>query len=136
MGYLIAYRHTGADPEYLAEMMPAVRDAFVNCGTEIYCTYFDDDEFKGNGMQAKEIMAHAFKKIDELGGLFVLLDGPEKSEGQLMEVGYCIAKGIPFIVAKRRSVNNTYLHQMTDHFFEYDDIDELKSGIKKVCEEK
>ncbi len=135
MGYLIAYRHTGADPAYLDKLLPAVRDAFSSGGVDTYCTYFDEASFQQEHLTPEKIMEHAFTKIEELGGLFVLLDGEEKSDGQIMEVGYCIAKDIPFIVAKRRSVANTYIHRMTNRSFEYDSLEELASGIKTVCSE-
>jgi nucleoside 2-deoxyribosyltransferase len=135
MGYFVAYRHTGADPEYLEELMPVVRDALQE-SDEVYCTYFDEAHFKSSGLTPRQIMDHAFQKIEELGGLFVLIDGPDKSDGQIMEVGYCIAKAIPFIVAKRNSVTNTYIDQMTDNSFGYDDIEGLKSGIKQYCGDK
>ncbi|HMT19281.1 MAG TPA: hypothetical protein PKD20_00305 [Candidatus Saccharibacteria bacterium] len=135
MGYLIAYRHTGADPAYLDQLLPLVRDAFSSGGVDTYCTYFDEASFQQEHLTPEKIMEHAFTKIEELGGLFVLLDGEEKSDGQIMEVGYCLAKDIPFIVAKRRSVANTYIHRMTNRSFEYDSLDELASGIKTVCSE-
>ncbi len=133
MGYFVAYRHTGADPEYLDELLPVIRDSFAECGEETYCTYFDEKQFKTDGLNPRQIMDHAFAKIVEIGGLFVLIDGQEKSEGQLLEIGFCIAKAIPFVVAKRNSVTNTYIDQMTDNSFGYNDIDDLKAGIRKFC---
>lgn len=135
MGYFIAYRHTGADPAYLDELLPSVRDAFSNQGVDTYCTYFDEASFQAKQLAPQDIMAHAFSKIEELGGLFVLIDGEEKSDGQIMEVGYCLAKAIPIIVAKRRSVVNTYIHQMTSRSFEYDSLEKLAQGITTVCAE-
>lgn len=132
MGWLIAYRHTGADVVYLNKLLPAIRDAFISVGVDTYCTYFDEASFQNKHLAPQDIMAHAFDKIDELGGLFVLVDGEEKSEGQIMEVGYCLAKGIPIIVAKRRSVENTYLHKMANHSFEYDTIEELTEQIQRI----
>ena len=117
MGYFIGYRHTGADPAYLDQLLPAVRDTFLDCGVETYSTYFDEDNFKSSGYTPADIMKHAFSKIEEIGGLFVVIDGPEKSEGQILEVGYCIAKAIPIVVAKRRGVS-TYIDQMTDRSLE------------------
>ncbi len=135
MGYLIAYRHTGSDPVYLNELLPMVRDAFSSGGVETYCTFFDEASFQQMHLAPQEIMAHAFTKIEELGGLFVLVDSEEKSDGQLIEVGYCLAKGIPIVVAKRRSVKNTYIDKMTKRSFEYESLEELASGIKTVCSE-
>lgn len=131
MGYFIAYRHTGADLKQLDTMLPAVRDAFAGKGKEAYCTYFDEASFQDKGLGPREIMEHAFKKIEELGGLFVIVDSSEKSEGMIMEVGYCIAQKIPFMVAKREGVS-TYLDKMTSSSFEYKDVEELIAKIKEI----
>jgi hypothetical protein len=131
MGFLLAYRHTGADPERLEKLLPAVKGAIEQTGHEAYCTYFDEEEFQGSGHGPKEIMDHAFQKIEELGGLFVLVDSDEKSEGMLMEAGYCIAKNIGFIVAKRVGVS-TYLDKLALQSFEYNDIDDLVQKIEGV----
>ncbi len=136
MGYFVAYRHTGADPEYLNEVLTVVKDALQELGEEVYCTFFDETQFKADRLTPRQIMSHAFTKIEQMGGLFVLVDGSEKSDGQLMEVGFCIAKGIPFVVAKRNSVTNTYIDQMTDNSFGYDDIDSLKAGIRNMSRSK
>lgn len=128
MGYFIGYRHTGADPERLATLLPAVRDALTDAGHETYCTYFDEDSFREDGYGPKEIMDHAFRKIEDIGGLFVVIDGDEKSEGMILEAGYCIARGIGFTVAKRAGVT-TYLDQLATSSFEYGDIQDLVEKI-------
>lgn len=64
MGYFIAYRHTGADPERLNHLFPSARDALQKTGNDIYCTYFDEDEFQRKGHGSKVIMSHAFQKIE------------------------------------------------------------------------
>ena len=131
MGYFIAYRHTGADPERLETLLPAVRDTIADEGHEVYCTYFDEDDFQRDGYGPKQIMEHAFEKIEGLGGLLVVIDSQEKSEGMLIEVGYCLAKGIGFVVAKRAGVS-TYIDQLTEQSFEYKDIEDLTSKIKDI----
>ena len=133
MGYLIAYRHTGADPAYLEQLLPLVREAFSDAGVDTYCTFFDEASFQQKHLTPQDIMTHAFEKIEELGGLFVLIDGEEKSDGQLIEVGYCLAKNIPVIVAKRRSVKNTYVDKMTETSFTYETLEELVEGIVAIC---
>lgn len=129
MGYFVAYRHTGADPERLSALLPAVCESLKKRGQEVYCTYFEEEEFKAAGQKPRQIMEHAFQKIEELGGLFVIIDGAEKSEGMLMEIGYCSAKGLKIIVAKRKGFDNTYVPNMADYSFEYADIEDLKAKI-------
>lgn len=131
MGYFVAYRHTGAEPERLEAMLPAVRDALIAKGEDVYCTYFDEANFKSEGFGPKQIMEHAFQKIEEQGNLFVVLDDAQKSEGMILEIGYCLAKAIPIVVAKRRSVE-TYLDQMAAASFDYTDIPDLTSQIKEA----
>ncbi len=132
MGYFIAYRHTGADLAELEAMLPAVRDVFVEAGHETYCTYFDAAYFRDKGHGPREIMHHAFSKIEELGKLLVIVNSTERSEGMILEVGYCMAKSIPFIVAKRKGVTS-YLDQLTDDSFEYNNVDELVAKVKEIA---
>ncbi len=82
-------------------LLPAVCESLRERGEDVYCTYFDEDKFRSSGKSNRQIMEHAFSKIEEQGALFVVLDGEEKSEGMLMEVGFCAAKGVSMIVAKR-----------------------------------
>lgn len=135
MGYFIAYRHTGVDSVYLEQLLSVARDAFASAGIDIYCTFFDENEFQKQSMNPRQIMDHAFAKIELMDGLFVLIDGDEKSEGQLMEVGFSIARKIPLIVAKREGVS-TYVDKMADDVFTYNDLDDLRQKIARICEVK
>ncbi len=130
MGYFVAYRFTGADTKRLDVLMPAVCDALKKSGQEVYCTYFEEDEFQKHGYGIKEIFQHAFDKLDEFKGLFVLIDSFDKSEGMLIEVGYCLAKGYDVVVAKKTGVY-THLDKLAKSSFEYDDIEDL---VKKIGE--
>jgi len=129
VGYFIAYRHTGENPDRLEQLLPLVNNSLQAKGIETYCTYFDENSFRAGNYTPQAIMDHAFKKIDEMGGLFVIQDSLEKSEGMLMEVGYCIAKGLPIVVAKRKAVNSTYLPDMADTSIVYDDTKDLVATI-------
>lgn len=132
MGYFIAYRHTGADPERLNKLLPIICNGLKARGEKVYCTYFDEIKFKSSGHKPHQIMEHAFSKIEEMGKLFVVIDSAKKSEGMLVEVGYCIARGIKIIVAKRAGVNNTYIPSMAQVYFEYDDIKDIKTKLTGV----
>ena len=132
MNYFIAYRHTGEDPQRLFQLLPAVREAFFGQHHVVYCTYFDEDTFASAQYSARDIMEHAFRKIEEMGHLFVVQDSTEKSEGMIMEVGYCRAKGIPITLAKRRAIFGTYLPDMADRVFEYATIEELEGIISRL----
>lgn len=130
MGYFIAFRFTGADAKQLDEIIPVVSDALQAKGQEVYCTYFDEEFFQDEGLTKQQIFNHAFAKIEEMGKLFVLVDSDLKSEGMLIEAGYCMAKGIEIVVAKRAGVN-TYLDQLAAKSFEYHGVEDLADKIKK-----
>lgn len=132
MNRFIAYRHTGADPDRLNLILPAARDAFSERGEETYCTFFDEENFKSSSYTPRQIMDHAFAKIEEMGSLFIILDTEDKSEGMIMEVGFCIAKGIKMAIAKKKGINNTYLPDMADLSYEYDSIEDFKKGIASM----
>lgn len=129
MGYFIAYKHTGEDPKKLEALLTPLRDTLVAHGEEMYCTFFDDDSFRAKVMGPAEIMHHAFRKIEALGTLLVVLDSPDRSEGMLMEVGYCIAKSIPIIVARRTGVENTYVPDMAQSTFAYSSPQDLARKV-------
>ncbi len=129
MNYFIAYRHTGEEPTRLSKLLPEVKNSLEERGSKIYCTYFDENSFRSNGYKPKDIMEHAFNKIEELGALFVVQDSSQKSEGMLMEIGFCVAKKLPVVVAKRSGVDNSYLSSMASYSFEYEDVVNLKEKI-------
>lgn len=128
----IAYRHTGEKTEYLQELLSTVKDALAKAGVDAYCTFFEDAEFKNKSLEAYQIMEHAFSVIDESDMLFVIQATENKSEGMLMEVGYCIAKDIPIVVAASSKVEHSYLSEMATASFKWDDLQNLKKLIREA----
>lgn len=74
-------------------------------------------------------MEHAFGVIDGSDFLFVVKTSDEKSEGMLMEVGYCLAKKIPIIAAIKDMVSKTYVPAMASQSFRWSTIEDLAKGI-------
>jgi nucleoside 2-deoxyribosyltransferase len=132
MKAFIAYRHKGEDPERLLRLLTAVRDGLTEAGVNAYCTFFDDDTFKDKGYKAREIMDHAFKKIGTVDVLFVIMNSDEKSEGMLMQIGYCIAKEIPVVVAVKDTVKSSYVPDMAAYSIVWSDIDDLTHKIGEL----
>ncbi|MEX2028059.1 MAG: nucleoside 2-deoxyribosyltransferase [Candidatus Curtissbacteria bacterium] len=132
MKAFIAYRFTGENPDELNKLMSAVCEALKAGGVEAYCTLFDSKELMDKTAGAREIMDHAFSKIDESEFLFVLQTSENKSEGMLMEVGYCVAKNIPIVVASKEGFNNTYLPQMGSHTIAWSDTTDLQEKIRST----
>lgn len=126
----VGYRHTGENPEYLAAMLGTARDALARAGVNAYCTFFDEADFQDKSLGAREIMEHAFSKIDVSDMLFIVQHSENKSEGMLMEVGYAIAKNIPVVVAVQASVEHTYLPDMATTTLRWNDLEDLQQQIE------
>lgn len=132
MKAFLAYRHTGESLKNLEHLLGDVRDALAVSGIDAYCTFFDEAEFQNKSLNARQIMEHAFEMIDTRDLLFVIQTSENKSEGMLMEVGYCVAKSIPIVVAVRSDVRHTYLPEMGDIVISWKDIDDLHKQIKNT----
>lgn len=126
--YFVAYRFTGENPEVLQERLTAVVDALGKAGIEAYCNLFDQHEYSAQSLSASQIMNKALEKIDDSDGLFVLINSNDKSEGQLIEVGYALAKDKHVIVAAQENVN-TYVPQMADASIVYKDLPDLAAKL-------
>ncbi|MDQ5943556.1 MAG: hypothetical protein QG675_324 [Patescibacteria group bacterium] len=132
MKTFISYRHTGEDQKSLEKLLIPIRDTMQEEGVEAYCTFFDEDEFQGKSFGPREIMNHAFSIIDKSDFLFVVQTSDSKSEGMLMEVGYCIANNIPVVVATKDTVGYTYMPDMATVSFRWKDPEDLAQKIAKT----
>lgn len=128
--YFVAYRFSGEDPGVLKERMSLVVNALGKAGIEAYCNLFDQHEYEADNLTARQIMDKAFKKIDESDGLFVLVASSDKSEGQLMEVGYTYGKK-PIIAAVHNDAT-TYVDQMADIAVRWNDLSDLQNKLERL----
>ena len=129
--FFIAYRHSGEDILELEKRIRAVEVALAAKKIKAYATLFDEETFKKNHTTAAQIMEKAFQKIAAMDGLFVLITGNEKSEGQLMEVGYAIAIKKPIIVAFHQDAK-TYVPELATHAVAYSDFGDLEKKILEL----
>jgi hypothetical protein len=132
MEAFVAYRHTGESEEVLADLLGKVCEALASAGVDAYCTFFDENNFQTKQMNARQIMDHAFETIQSKDLLFVVQATDAKSEGMLMEVGWCIRDRKPIVVATKNGVENTYLPDMADMTITYDNNDDLVHQIAGI----
>lgn len=127
--FFIAYRHTGEDITELEERIRTIESALATHDIKVYATLFDQAAFAQNHTPAGQIMEEAFQKIAAMDGLFVLIMNNDKSEGQLIEVGYAIASKKPVIVAYQKD-SNTYVNELANVAIPFDDLADLATKIK------
>src|ERR1035437_2630057 len=126
MKTLISYKFTGETKENLENLIIPINDAFKKANIKAYCTFFDKNLAKiEKTFKPQDYTFYAFKLIDDIDFLFTVLNSDEKSEGMILEVGYCIGKKIPVIVAVKDGVNKTYLPGMANMIINWKDINDL-----------
>jgi nucleoside 2-deoxyribosyltransferase len=130
MKSFLAYRSTGEDPEVIKPLLSSVREVFKNKGIDIYATFFDENFFIGKDFNKRQIMDHALEIIENTDFLFVLITSSKKSEGMLIEIGFCMAKNIPIIAAIKDDVKDTYISEITKTNISWSDTENLLESIK------
>lgn len=113
----------------MQERVTVVVDALKKAGIDAYCNFFDQNQFEKDKLSARQIMDKAFAKIDESDGLFVLIASKDKSEGQLLEVGYSFAKGKPIVAAVQEDVA-THVDKIADKVLRWQDLGDLQSQLE------
>ncbi|MCW8966213.1 MAG: nucleoside 2-deoxyribosyltransferase [Candidatus Pacearchaeota archaeon] len=119
---------TGCDFDSLKEESLEIVDLFKSKGLGCYCTLCEGKEFQSNSK--KEIFKHAFEIIDESDILLAVQRNENKSEGLLIEIGYCMANNKKVIIAMQKDVNKTYLPDLFDEVIIFDDFEDLKNKLK------
>lgn len=126
--FFIAYRHTGENILELEQRISTIDMALATKGIKSYATLSEEDEFQEKNISAGKIMERAFQKISAMDGLFVLIASDDKSESQLMEIGFALALKKPVVVARKKGAR-TYVHELTNLSFEYKDLQDLSKKI-------
>jgi len=130
MEIFIAQRVSGEDMNKLKEESNKIIEILKQKGHDCYCTLNEDDSFQE--ITKKEMMAHAFEKINNSDALLVIMRNENKSEGMLMEVGYVLAKKKNIILLIKSDVKNTYLRDIADKIIEFEDVGDLYDKLKEI----
>lgn len=132
MRAFISFRFTGEKLEDIKALIDPVQTALKDKGIDAYCNLSDDDlDERSKNFQPQDYVFDAFKIIDNTNLLFVILNSESKSEGMILEVGYCIAKKIPVVVAVKNGIINTYLPGMADAVIKWDEVSDLVNIISE-----
>ena len=129
--YFLAYRFSGESDDVLNERLSLTVESLKQAEIDAYCNFFDNHVMDSKTLSKRQIIDKAFKKIDESDGLFVLIASNDKSEGQLFEVGYSIAKGKKIIAAVQENVT-TYVSDLADEVIIWSDLPDLGTKLKEL----
>lgn len=132
MRLYLSYRFTGEDPQILADIMPKIQAALERGGHRTFCSLNELEEYRQKQWSHKRIMSRAFERLNESDGCFALVRTSDKSEGQLLEIGYGLAQRKKLILAIHRHVPTVFLRELADQVIEYDNLDELYIKLEKL----
>jgi nucleoside 2-deoxyribosyltransferase len=108
MKLFCAYAFTGEDDETVKKRMKLVVDTLNANGHIAYCNMFDDTVSKlKEGDDIKGIFQEAFKNIERNEALVAVVTSPNKSVGQIMEIGIAMSQGKPVFLIEHKSAEGS-----------------------------
>jgi nucleoside 2-deoxyribosyltransferase len=122
----LAYKFTGEDKQEVIYLLEKIQETLKNSGYEVYVPLFD----KPLPESKKELFKRTLDKIDKQDILLTILLSEDKSEGMLLEVGYCLAKQKEFILAVNKDIKNTHLRDLADEVIGFSDLEDLIFKLK------
>lgn len=131
MKIFIGQAVTGKDFNKLKEESMKIIKILEEKGHEAYCTMCEEDEFQASSK--KSIFDHAFELIDNHDIFLAIIRDENRSEGLLIEIGYCMAKGKRiFLVVNKDVKDKTYLPDLIEDVIEIEDMDDLYGKLKEL----
>lgn len=130
MRTFIAYGSTDVSPHQLKSFLTAVCDALVEKGIDVYCTTLDVNYDPYAVTKREHLLGHSLPIIDACNFLFALQPTNGKSEGMLIEVGYCLKADIPILVATSPEARDTYLPELGTVAWQWNNLPDLLEQIK------
>ena len=134
MKLFCAYAFTGEDLDVLTRRMRLIVDTLNEAGHEAYCNRFDTlvDDLQSKD-DIKGIFKRAFEVIGENEGVVAIITTPDKSVGQIMEIGVAMSQGKPIYLFEHSSaVGSNYLNKLVDEYYIWENEEDLKGQIAKL----
>jgi nucleoside 2-deoxyribosyltransferase len=134
MKLFCAYAFTGEDLDVVTERMKLVVDTLNANGHDAYCNRFDEvvaelqaqDDIKG-------IFREAFKNIGKSEALVAIISSPNRSVGQIMEIGIAMSQGKPvYFLEHRTAEGSSYLPRLVDKYFSWESLEDLRLALSQI----
>lgn len=134
MKLFCAYAFTGEDLKTVTNRMRLVVDTLNANGHDAYCNRFDEvvdklqqqDDIKG-------IFQEAFKNIQNSEAMVAIVTSPNRSVGQIMEIGIAMSQKKPVYLFEHSSAKgSSYLPRLVDKHFTWATDAELETALKQL----
>lgn len=134
MKIFCAYAFTGENLNEVKKRMRLVVDTLNLQGHEAYCNL--DDEIVDAIKERNDIPAifdRAFEILEQNEVLVAIVTSPNKSTGQLMEIGAAYSQNKPIYLFEHESAaGTTYLSKLATKSYVWSDLDSLKKALALI----
>ena len=134
MKIFCAYAFTGEDLDVVTDRMKLVVDSLNAQGHETYCNRFDpivDEIQKKDDIEA--IFLRAFDLIEEYDVVAAIITSPNKSVGQIKEIGVALSQSKPVYLFEHTSAKgSTYLPRLATKYYEWSTEEDLLMALKEL----
>lgn len=134
MKLFCAYAFTGEDLDVVTKRMQLVVDTLNANGHSAYCNRFDTivDELQKKD-DIKGIFQEAFKNIQKSDAVIAIVTTPNRSIGQIMEIGIALSQQKPvYLIEHSSAAGSSYLPRLVDKTFKWNNSDDLTAALKQI----
>lgn len=134
MKIFCAYAFTGEDLDVVTNRMRLVVDTLSTQGHEAYCNRFDPivTEIQ-NRDDIGAIFKRAFDVLEQHEVVVAIITSPQRSVGQLMEIGVALSQGKPLYLFEHTSASDsTYLPRLATKHYQWTTEADLIRALKTV----
>jgi nucleoside 2-deoxyribosyltransferase len=125
MKVYLAYRYTGEDQKQLRDNLTQLSNVLTGLGHKSFICHRDLLDWGNTNIPGKELLNKSLAELKSSDVLLAFINNFEKSEGQLLEVGYAKAFGKRIVTLVQKNVSLGWLEIISDKIIEFSDIYEL-----------
>ncbi len=133
MNLFLSYAYTDRNPEEATREATLIVETLKSLGHTVYCDRFDPVLATAQQTgDVKTIFDHLLPKIPAMDRLIVIVSSPQRSVGQLIEVGAALAQHVVVDLYESASAAGTsYLPQLASSHHVWQDYEDLSDQLSR-----
>jgi len=132
MKVFISYKFADEDKSKLKELITNIETSLKKANHEMLTTFYHVEEFAKNNATMRQIMDKALEYINKSDLVLCIVKSKEKSEGQIFEIGYSIAKNKRVVLAIQRGLETRWISHYASEIIEFSTLEELYKKLEKI----
>ncbi|PIU02866.1 MAG: hypothetical protein COT55_01310 [Candidatus Diapherotrites archaeon CG09_land_8_20_14_0_10_32_12] len=128
----ISYKFSEIDKFLLKDKLIMLSRALEDKGNKTKIFFRDVQGWGDTPVKQEEILPKAYGLIKESDLIFAFIDVGEKSEGQLLELGFAKAKGKKIVLAIKDGLGYKFLRMIADEVIEFENFGDLINQINAL----